>query len=308
MTDFRWRKIGPVFNACGQAPWMQSHASVPLAEPLGGHLWRVYFSTRDARNRSHTGTAVLDLERPDRLLDLSMTPVLAPGELGAFDDSGAMATWLCRQGSTSYLYYIGWNLGVTVPFRNAIGLATRQSNEPFIRVGPGPVVDRSLTEPHFTASCCVLPGTDEPWRMWYLSCTGWTVEPQPKHRYHIKYAESDDGLQWRRQGVVAIDFADDDEYAISRPSVVRAGSSWHMWYSHRGSSYRIGYAHSEDGVSWRRQDHAAGIDVSTSGWDSHMIEYPFVFQHEGEMFMLYNGNGYGSTGFGIATARGFANA
>jgi hypothetical protein len=45
---------------------------------------------------------------------------------------------------------------------------------------------------------------------------------------------------------------------------------------------------------------AAGIDVSPDGWDSEMIEYPFVLDHKGERYMLYNGNGFGKTGFGLA--------
>jgi hypothetical protein len=44
----------------------------------------------------------------------------------------------------------------------------------------------------------------------------------------------------------------------------------------------------------------AGIGLSTEGWDSEMIEYPFVFDHNGDRYMLYNGNGYGKTGFGLA--------
>ena len=43
-----------------------------------------------------------------------------------------------------------------------------------------------------------------------------------------------------------------------------------------------------------------GIDVSDSGWDSEMIEYPFVLRHQGHLYMLYNGNGYGQSGFGLA--------
>jgi len=31
-----------------------------------------------------------------------------------------------------------------------------------------------------------------------------------------------------------------------------------------------------------------------------MVEYPFVFEHNGLRYMLYNGNSYGKTGFGIA--------
>jgi hypothetical protein len=73
-----------------------------------------------------------------------------------------------------------------------------------------------------------------------------------------------------------------------------------MWYSFRGQAYRIGYAESEDGRQWKRLDSHVGIDVSTTGWDSEMIEYPFVFDHKGQRYMLYNGNGFGKTGFGLA--------
>jgi hypothetical protein len=33
---------------------------------------------------------------------------------------------------------------------------------------------------------------------------------------------------------------------------------------------------------------------------SEMIQYPFVFDHDGERYMLYNGNGYGRTRVGLA--------
>jgi hypothetical protein len=81
---------------------------------------------------------------------------------------------------------------------------------------------------------------------------------------------------------------------------VRDADRWRMWYSFRGQAYRIGYAESDDGRRWRRQDHLAGLDVAASGWDSEMIEYPFVFDHDGQRFMLYNGNAYGGSGFGLA--------
>jgi hypothetical protein len=73
-----------------------------------------------------------------------------------------------------------------------------------------------------------------------------------------------------------------------------------MWFCARGQAYRIGYAESDDGVAWTRMDEAAGIDVSESGWDSDMIEYPFVFDHKGDRYLLYAGNGFGRTGFGLA--------
>ena len=57
---------------------------------------------------------------------------------------------------------------------------------------------------------------------------------------------------------------------------------------------------SANGLNWTRMDQDAGIARSESGWDSEMIEYPFVFDHGGQRYMLYNGNGYGKTGFGLA--------
>jgi hypothetical protein len=77
-----------------------------------------------------------------------------------------------------------------------------------------------------------------------------------------------------------------------------------MWFAHRATkaiaTYRIGFASSHDGLTWDRNDALAGIDVATQGWDSEMICYPYVFEHLGYMYMLYNGNGYGKTGFGLA--------
>lgn len=296
----KWRKLGRVFCPEGEFSWMISHAAVPVAEYLHDDEFIIYFASRDTTNRSHIGWVRIDLSNPTAILGISTQPVLSPGELGCFDDSGVMPTWIARTGESRYLYYIGWNLGVTVPFRNAIGLAVSEGQREFSRFSKGPIIDRTASEPHFCASCCVVPGEDF-WRIWYLSCVAWTIEAgSPRHHYHIKYAESDDGVRWRREGIVTIGFGDPDEYAISRPSVILDRKSWQMWYSYRGDRYRIGYAESEDGRNWVRLDQLAGIDVSASGWDSEMVEYPYVFDHKGQRFMLYNGNGFGKTGFGIA--------
>jgi hypothetical protein len=73
-----------------------------------------------------------------------------------------------------------------------------------------------------------------------------------------------------------------------------------MWFSCRGEQYRIGYAESSDGIAWQRDDRAVGLHPSDDGWDSMALAYPCVFKHNGSLFMLYNGNDYGRTGFGIA--------
>jgi hypothetical protein len=44
----------------------------------------------------------------------------------------------------------------------------------------------------------------------------------------------------------------------------------------------------------------SGIDVAESGWDSEMICYPNVFECDGQIYLLYNGNEFGKFGFGLA--------
>jgi predicted GH43/DUF377 family glycosyl hydrolase len=122
-------------------------------------------------------------------------------------------------------------------------------------------------------------------------------------RHVIKYATSSDGIHWEREDLVAIPLQLSDEYAISRPCVIKEEKGYSMWYSYRVGSYRIGYAESADGIHWDRKDGEVGIDVSESGWDSEMIEYPFVFDHKGERYMLYNGTG-SQTGIGLLCSQG----
>jgi hypothetical protein len=128
-------------------------------------------------------------------------------------------------------------------------------------------------------------------------------------RYHLKYAESHDGIHWHREGRVAIDYAGPAEGGIVRASVQKDGALYRMWYCYRSQaeyrsvrtdSYRIGYAESGDGLVWTRLDDQAGISPSAEGWDSFMLAYPEVVDVAGHRYMFYNGNGFGQSGFGYA--------
>lgn len=301
----KWEKQGLIFNVDMISEWMHSHAAIPFAEHIKNDLFRIHFTTRDTKNRSHGAFIDIDITNPKVIINISSEPTVTPGPLGAFDDSGAMPSCLVNYQNKKFLYYIGWNLGVTVPFRNAIGLAISEHvpHVDFKRFSDGPIMDRSIYDPCFVASLCILLENDK-WNMWYLSCERWEADlgGSLKHYYNIKYAESYDGIHWQRKGITCIPFKNSEEYAISRPNVRKIKNIYQMFYSYRGGkeTYRIGYAESYDGIHWTRKDDDAGIDVSPSGWDSEMIEYPFVFTHKGTTYMLYNGNGYGKTGFGYA--------
>jgi hypothetical protein len=280
-------------------PWATSHAALPVADLLDDGRLRIYFSTRDEASRSKIASVDLDLSSPDDA-QFRLDPVVDLGELGTFDDSGVTTACLVKAGDRRYLYYSGWTTGVTVPFYFYVGcVVSDDEGRSWSRVSQAPLLDRDPVDPYLTASPAVLieNGT---WRMWYVSGTGWTVKNgRPQHHYHLKYAESDDGINWRRTGRVCIDYRDKAEYAIARPSVIKDGDCYRMWFCARGASYRIFYAESHDGLDWERYDEPV-VEASSSGWDSEMQAYPLVFDYAGRRHMLYNGNGYGATGIGLA--------
>jgi hypothetical protein len=47
-----------------------------------------------------------------------------------------------------------------------------------------------------------------------------------------------------------------------------------------------------------------GLAPSSQGWDSQMTCYPALFWHRERLWLAYNGNGYGATGFGLAVWEG----
>jgi hypothetical protein len=297
----RWSRQGLLVPAPAPVEWARSHAALPVPEERDDQTVRVYFAARDERGRSRIGH-VDDVFGPQP--QYSSEPSLDLGPLGAFDDSGVTTGCVVRNGDARFLYYSGWSLGVTVPFYFYVGCAVSIDNGPFERVSSAPILERSDADPYLTASPWVLL-EGERWRMWYVSCTGWSeVDGAPRHSYLIKYAESSDGVEWVRPNHVCIGFADESEYAFGRPCVLWERGRYRMWYSVRGRAYRLGYAESEDGLEWVRRDDLVQLEGNSEDWDAEMQAYPVVFDHGGLRRMLWNGNGYGQTGIGHASAAG----
>jgi predicted GH43/DUF377 family glycosyl hydrolase len=294
-----WRKLGHLYTPDGSKSWMQTHAANPIADYLDGDLFRIYFSSRDERNRSSISSVDIDLRDPLTIVREASEPVLSPGELAMFDDSGVSIGCVLTLDGKKYLYYMGWHLTVTVPWQNALGLAISEGpGRPFRRVSRFPIVELSEIDP-YTISYPWVSLENGRFRMWYGSNTQWGTRKEDM-RHLIKYAESADGIHWERSNQIVVDFADASEYAMCKPCVLKDVDRYRMWFCSRGQTYRIRYAESSDGLNWSRRDGLAGIDVSRDGWDAEMIEYPCVFDHKGTRYMLYAGNGYGRTGFGLA--------
>jgi predicted GH43/DUF377 family glycosyl hydrolase len=305
----RWEKQGRIFTAANQHEWMAHHASAPIADKVDDRVLRIYFGPRDRQGRTRPAFIEVEADNPANVLYVHDRPLLDLGKPGTFDDSGVTPSCIVNDGDRKYLYYTGWNLGVTVPYTQAVGLAvSTDGGVTFSRMFEGPIVDRTIHEAYSSLSPFVLK-TGDTWRLWYGSTTGHVeVRGKLEPQYQIKYADSRDGLEWRRPGATCISYGFESE-ANGRPCVIEEDGQYRMWYCYRSivdyrtdrsKSYRIGYAESQNGVDWVRLDDQAGIEPSADGWDSMMVAYPYVYKHRGRTYMLYVGNGFSESGFGYA--------
>jgi len=299
-----WNKQDTAFEPNGEPEWMQSHAALPVAHRISGDQYRVYFASRNQDNKSQIGYVRIDITDPTTVLAVSEEPVVELGDRGTFDDSGVFPSAVVEVDGRIYLYYVGWMQGQTVPFYGMIGLAiSEDGGETFHKHSRAPLVPRSPVDPYMTLSMDVHR-TAAGWRMWYTSTTDCiiTESGDTVPNYHIKYAESSDGIEWERDGTVCIDYASPAETRIARPRVCCWGDTYYMWYCYADANegYEIGVAESPDGIEWERTDGRAGIEPSETGWDSEMLAYPYVVDHEDDTYLFYSGNGYGERGFGVA--------
>lgn len=302
----RWKKLGLIFGPPKGLDWVVSHCQLPVADHIGKDIYRVYFASRDKRQYSHIGFVDINIKDPVHIINFSTSPLLSPGPVGCFDQHGVFPSSIVSFENKKYLYYIGWTQGIRQPlFYASIGLLmSEDAGKTFSRYWPSPIMARSQFDPCLVTSPHVFREGNI-WRMTYVSGVRWEELPDRslKSFYHIKYAESLDGIEWKREGKVVIDFVSPDETNIARSSVIREDGKYKMWYSYIKAphfKYRIGYAESENFVEWIRMDLDSGINVSPNEFDDEVQAYPYIVKHDGKKYMFYNGNNFGKNGFGLA--------
>ena len=299
-----WEKKGLLFKNTNNSWWTKSHVMLPTIDKIYENKFRIYYSSRDKFNRSHIGCSEIEILNSEiKLIRHYDQPVFSIGELGTFDDNGVTPSCIINHDGYKYLYYIGWNSGSTTRMSLIAGLAKSiDGGLTFKRVSKGPLLERTNIEPYSILTAPYVLFDNNIWRMFYVSCDGWRNKDLPT--YNIKYAESYDGLNWKREGHVCIDYNSINETALARPWVIKDSNKYKMWFSYKDPKigYRIGYAESVDAKNWKRIDKFC-LDVSESGWDSQMVEYSCVFDYGKYRFMLYNGNDYGKSGLGYAVIK-----
>jgi predicted GH43/DUF377 family glycosyl hydrolase len=319
MKPFNWIKLGQVFDSTKvkveDKPWLKSHAQCTSAIVFPDFV-RVYFSCRpdkDENGQCVSRTAFLDLDRKNlfSILRISGKPILELGDRGCFDEFGIYPSSVIRvEPDDIRIYYVGWQRGYSVPFDAAIGLAISQDNGvTFKRYGRGAILAQSPDEPYVISGAKIRQFNGK-WYLFYLSGRDWIADQDGRMEsvYKIRMATSDDGIDFKREGRNIISDVLEPEECQAGADVFYYNGKYHMYFSYhyalnfrnKERGYRIGYAYSDDLYNWTRDDSLAGITVSEEGWDSEMQHYPHVFEMDGDLYMLYNGNDFGRYGFGLA--------
>ena len=323
MGTMRWKKLGKLFDPTQHALPNGCVQFAQSPQTLVNHDFvRIYFSTRSVDQNggkflSHI--AFVDVTKNLRdVIRVSDRTVIPLGALGCFDEHGIFPMNVLRHGSLVYGYTCGWSRRVSVSVDTAIGLAiSRDDGLTFQRVGDGPVLAASLHEPCLVGDPFVKVVGDL-FHMWYIFGTGWKRFAQgqeqaaapPDRTYKIGHAVSADGINWVKEEarqIVADRLGADESQAL--PTVIAIGGRGHMFFCYRQSfdfrknkdrGYRIGHAWSDDLSTWTRDDDNPLLETTPGDWDSEMSCYPHVFECDGSVYLLYNGNEFGRYGFGLA--------
>lgn len=313
----KWKKLGHIFDPTKIddgviREWMAGYSQCPSTQIFDDFI-RVYFSCRpnpDIDGQYVSYTTYVDLDKNDlsRIIKVANKPIMPLGKLGTFDEFAVYPTSTIRIDDKIHLYYAGWTRCKSTPYTVSIGHAISEDGEIFNRTADGPILTNSLYEPYELSGPKIRKFGDI-FFMYYLAGEGWVLDDgKPVSKYKIRLATSKDGVNWDKLNRDIIQTKLPEDECQAGPDVFFKDNKFHMFFSYRYATnfknrergYKIGYAHSLDGINWVRNDENAGIELSDNGWDSQMHHYPHIFEVNNDVYMIYNGNEFGKYGFGLA--------
>lgn len=300
----KWKKMGLIYCPSGKHGWDKHSAMTPTPVLINEDTIRVYVGFRDEQGVSRIGFVDVNAENPSIIKNVSKVPVLDVGRPGTFDDNGVILGDIIKYNDKIYMYYVGFQLVKKAKFLAFTGLAiSRDFESRFRRYSEAPILDRSDEGLYIRAIHSVIIENNI-LKVWYAAGNGWEIiNGVPYPCYCIKYQESKDGIHFNKEGVTCITPNKNNlEYRIGRPRVLKVEDKYIMFYTYgtTNGDYLAGYAESIDGINWVRRDDEIGITLSKSGWDSLHLCYPAIISHHEKVYMFYNGNDMGKTGFGYA--------
>lgn len=244
--------------------------------------------------------------------------VLAPNR-GGWDSVGVETACVVRRPDGGWFMYYTAPLSPEGNHHHGIGLATSDDGRKWIRHGTGPLlVGKNEWETPFQDSpngpriggvlepCVHFDERKKVYRMWYA---GLGKRPDEFGKYRIGYAESEDGITWRRDQKPVFEPSAigrwDDAITSHTHVAFEPDGKLHLFYF--GSSTRqyqeceelggaamtpgsLGHAVSEDGRNWKRSSANPILSPRKDSWDSWAVGGPFVMWDQSQFRMWYFSN------------------
>lgn len=303
-----WKKRGQIFIP---QQYGIEYAKSPQAVVFGDFV-RVYFSAcKKDKEKRISYVCFADFTKDFTRIIRIKKQILPDGNPGCFDEHGIFPfSPFCYDGKI-LAYTSGWSRRVSVSVDTAIGLAVSEDGgESFQRLGEGPVLTSSQTEPFLVVDGYVRQ-YEGVFHMWYIYGKAWKKYKgcaEPERIYKIGHAVSCNGTDWQKEGTSVLpDVIEDECQAL--PCVIYFAGRYHMFFCYRypydfrnrrERAYRLGYAWAVQPKDWIRCDEILNFEQPQDGWDSQMQCYPHVFTMDHRLYLLYNGNAFGKNGFGLA--------
>ena len=292
-----WKKSGQILSPKQYKKKCTHIGSTFLNLSKNEELLDLYFTHRNKNNISEISKCKLNI-KSKKIIKNSFFNLLKKGSYGFFDQDGVSYPSLVKFKKKLHMFYVGWNSGYkNLPFKNNIGLA-RLLGGRFKRVSVAPIIPLDKTDPISIGSSFVKKIKNK-YIIWYTSFLDWKkVNNSYKHFYTIKTAKSSDLINWKKNKTICIKLKSND-YAISKPSIIKYQNNYHMWFCFRGKKYQIGYAYSKDGLKWIRKDNMVKIENKNYTWENNEMSYPSVIKYKKSLYMVYCGRDYGKGGIGL---------
>jgi predicted GH43/DUF377 family glycosyl hydrolase len=250
-------------------------------------------------------------------VDDPVDPVLESGGTGEWDERNFYPGIVIKVDGTYHMYYIGHLVGAPFLEELDIGHATSTDGIVWERDPANPVLTRGAGgewDDHSLLRMAVIHDASG-FRMWYEGLG------QTSDSSWVGYATSPDGSVWTKHPDNPIMAPGSpgtfDAGGVGPQAVIVRDGLYQMWYAAMPNSatgisdVSVGYAESDDGLSWIRRSEP--VLEPTSGWESGRLGHPSVRFDGARYQMWYTGAssvpsiGYAVSSDGIEWTRYFLN-
>lgn len=243
-----------------------------------GERLRMWLSWRDLRSIAYSESRD-GVEWTGPRIALEVAPSIE------WEKSDANRPGVVRVGDSWYMWYTGQN---HERHTGALGLATSGDGANWERVGDEPVLSPAGGWEKESLMCPHVIHEGGRFRMWYSG--GDIYEPDA-----IGYAESEDGIHWRRAASNPVLWPAEgwERDRVTGACIVPHGGAYLAFYVGFGEGFeaaQIGMARSRDGIhDWERYPGNPIVVKGEAGaWDDCNVYKPYVVRFRDRWHMYYN--------------------